>query len=219
MQRELPLPTPEDDALEKYADRTRRSLIERLHDWQDQRTWDEFYRTYWRLIYAVAIQAGLRADEAWDTVQETILTVAKQSRKGSYDPQRGSFKKWLWNITRWRIKDRFNMRLPESSPTISHDAEYIPDAEALPDVNGVNFEEVWEKEWQLNLIKAATEQVKMQVSPKQFQIFDYSVIHGMSTGEVKRKLGVSAAQVYLAKHRVSSLLKREIERLKKEGGV
>ena len=217
MQRELPLPTPEDDALEKYADRTRRSLIERLHDWQDQRTWDEFYRTYWRLIYSVAIQAGLRADEAWDTVQETILTVAKQSKKGSYNPQLGSFKKWLWNITRWRIKDRFNLRLPESAPSISHDAEFIPDAEALPDVNGVNFELIWEREWQLNLIKAATEQVKMQVSPKQFQIFDYCVIHGMSTGEVKRKLGVSAAQVYLAKHRVSSLLKRAIEELKEKG--
>ena len=33
---------------------------------------------------------------------------------------------------------------------------------------------------------------------------------------VKAELGVSQSQVYLAKHRVGSLLKKEIETLKKE---
>ena len=78
MQNELPWKTPDDGELTKYAEQTRRSLIARLQNWQDQRSWDEFYRTYWRLIYAVARQAGLRDDEAWDTVQETILSIAKQ---------------------------------------------------------------------------------------------------------------------------------------------
>lgn len=209
MQEELPWKQPDDGELEKYADRTRRSLIARLHDWRDQRSWDEFYRTYWRLIYSVAIQAGLRDDEAWDTVQETILTIAKQSRNGGYDPQKGSFKKWLWHITIWRIKDRFKLRTPETAPADSVDADN------QPDLTEESFEQVWEKEWQRNLIKAATERVKMQVKPKQFQIFDYCVLRGMSTVEVRRKLGVSLAQVYLARHRVGALLRKEIEELRK----
>ena len=36
------------------------------------------------------------------------------------------------------------------------------------------------------------------------------------TTKVKKELGVSQAQVYLAKHRVGALLKSEIEGLKKE---
>lgn len=216
MQEELPWKSPDDGELEKYADRTRRSLIARLHDWQDQRSWDEFYRTYWRLIYAVATQAGLRDDEAWDTVQETILTIAKQSRTGGYDPQKGSFKKWLWHITRWRIKDRLAQRTPENAPPRGDAPTHIPDTEDLPDLNSESFERVWEREWQRNLIKAATERVKMQVNPKQFQIFDYCVLRGMSTTDVRRKLGVSLAQVYLARHRVSALLRKEIEQLKAE---
>ncbi|MBR5213090.1 MAG: sigma-70 family RNA polymerase sigma factor [Akkermansia sp.] len=203
---------PDDGELEQYADRTRRSLIARLHDWQDQRSWDEFYRTYWRLIYAVARQAGLRDDEAWDTVQETILTIAKQSRTGGYDPQKGSFKKWLWHITRWRIKDSFKNRLIETAP--GDDTTAITDAADLPDLHSESFERVWEQEWQRNIIKAATERVKMQVNPKQFQIFDYCVLRGMSTADVRRRLGVSLAQVYLAKHRVGSILRHEIEQLK-----
>ena len=212
MQEELPWKIPDDGELEQYADRTRRSLIARLHDWQDQRSWDEFYRTYWRLIYAVARQAGLRDDEAWDTVQETILTIAKQSRTGGYDPQKGSFKKWLWHITRWRIKDSFKNRLIETAP--GDDTTAITDAADLPNLHSESFERVWEQEWQRNIIKAATERVKMQVNPKQFQIFDYCVLRGMSTADVRRRLGVSLAQVYLAKHRVGSILRHEIEQLK-----
>jgi RNA polymerase sigma-70 factor (ECF subfamily) len=52
--------------------KTRKSLIAKLDNWEDQRTWDEFYQTYWKLIYSVAIKAGLRADEASDCVQEIM---------------------------------------------------------------------------------------------------------------------------------------------------
>lgn len=209
--------SPEDGELEQYAAQTRRSLILRLQDWKDQRSWDEFYRTYWRLIYAVAIRAGLREHEAWDTVQETILTIAKQSRKGAYDPERGSFKMWLWNVTRWRINDQFRLR--EKDTAAPHDdAPYHPEAVSnMPDVNGETFERIWEREWQENLVKAALERVKMKVSPRQFQIFDYNVLQGMKALEVRRKLGVSMAQVYLAKHRIGSLLRKEIALLQDKG--
>jgi hypothetical protein len=55
--------------------------------------------------------------------------------------------------------------------------------------------------------------VKLKVSPKQFQIFDAYVMKAWEAEKVKRDLGVSMAQVYLAKHRVGGLLKKEIETL------
>lgn len=203
--------------LEKYAARTRRSLILRLKDWQDQKSWDEFYRTYWRLIYMVAIKAGLKEHEAWDVVQETVLTIAKQSRKGLYNPEKGSFKSWLWNITRWRINDQFRNRKKEGN-LLYADAEssYDPVGE-IPDAGNNSFDKIWEREWQGNIMKAAMERVKMKVSPRQFQIFDYNVLRGMRAGEVTRKLGVSIAQVYLAKHRVGSILRKEIEFIRSQG--
>ncbi len=216
MNNKLPENMPNADELEKHADKTRRSLIARLQNWQDQRSWDEFYRTYWRLIYAVATKAGLRDDEAWDTVQDTILCIAHQSKAGEYDPQKGSFKKWLLQVTHWRITDKLRQRSPETAPKNAKDTTaYTPEAEELPDHNS-SFEQIWETEWQRNLIKAATERVKMQVNPLHFQIFDYSVLQGMGTLEVRRKLGVSLAQIYLVRHRISSMLRKEITRLKAE---
>ena len=55
---------------------TRRSLVERLADWGDQRRWQEFFDTYWKLIYSAARQAGLTDTEAQEVVQETVITVA-----------------------------------------------------------------------------------------------------------------------------------------------
>ena len=41
------------------------------------------------------------------------------------------------------------------------------------------------------------------------------VILGQPVREVARTLGVNAGQVYLAKHRVSALLKKEIQKLER----
>ena len=58
--------------------------------------------------------------------------------------------------------------------------------------------------------------MKGKVSPKQFHIFDCYVIQGWSVEKVKKALGVSVAQVYLAKHRIGSILKKEIQKLEKQ---
>ena len=194
---------PDEQTLSQYAEHTRKSLIARLENWEDQRTWDEFYRTYWRLIYSVALKAGLREDEAWDVVQETILSIAKQSRKNIYKPEQGSFKLWLWNMTRWRINDQFRKRKKDTAMLMNPDAPGTLEhpIDKIPDEGKNNFDQVWEREWQNNLLQAALERVKAKVSPKQFQIFDYYVLREWDAAKVRRQLGVTIAQVYLAKRR------------------
>jgi len=68
--------------------------------------WKDFFDTYWKLIYGVAIKAGLNDAEAQEVVQETIIAVAKQMEGFKYDPKMGSFKGWLLLQTRWRIADK-----------------------------------------------------------------------------------------------------------------
>src|SRR5437870_3033761 len=94
---------------------TRSSLIGRLKDWEDQEGWREFFNTYWKLIYATAIKAGLMDAEAQDVVQDTVLSVAKKMRDFKYDPGIGSFKGWLLQLTRWRILNQLKKRLPAES--------------------------------------------------------------------------------------------------------
>lgn len=211
---------------ERFA-QTRQSLIEKLGDWEDQKTWDEFYQTYWRLIFAVSRKSGLSEDEAFDVVQETILCVAKQWKDGQkYDPQKGSFKNWLLNLTRWRIADQF--RKKQKNPAAGsrssgngrpqdQSGAIIPTVELLEDEKAGNLlERMWDTEWRANVSRIALDSVRKQVSPKQYQIFDAYVIKGWDVSAVMEKLGVSRAQVYLAKHRIGSMVRTEINRLEKE---
>jgi len=39
---------------------TRWSLIGRLKDMDDQQSWQAFFDAYWKLIYSVALKAGLK---------------------------------------------------------------------------------------------------------------------------------------------------------------
>jgi len=204
-----------DEMLAAAYGKTRKSLIARLENWEDQRTWDEFYQTYWRLIYSVAIKAGLRSDEAFDCVQETILSIAKQSKKNLYDPAQGSFKTWLMNMTRWRINDQFRKRKKDTAMAGSEweDDRKTAVIDRFEDPKGDLLARLWDVEWKKNIADAALARVKAQVSPKQFQIFHYYVIKQWDAQKVQEYLNVSMAQVYLAKHRVGSVLKKELARL------
>ena len=202
---------------EVYA-KTRKSLIARLDNWEDQRTWDDFYQTYWRLIYSVAVKSGLRSDEAFDCVQETILSIAKQSKKKLYDPEQGSFKTWLMNMTRWRINDQFRKRKKDTAMAGGEwdDDRKTAVIDRFEDPKGDLLGRLWDVEWKKNVADAALARVKAQVSPKQYQIFHYYVIKQWDATKVQEHLNVSMAQVYLAKHRVGSVLKKELARLEED---
>src|SRR4029077_10942895 len=102
---------------------TRRSLLTRLKNWDDQEGWKRFFDTYWRLIYSVAIKSGLSDTDAQDIVQETVVAVARRIPDFKYDPELGSFKGWLLLITRRRIIDHLRKcarSLPRMEPPTPH---------------------------------------------------------------------------------------------------
>ena len=192
---------------------TRHSLVERLADLGDQRKWQEFFETYWRLIYGVARKGGLTDAEAQDVVQETVITVAKNITK--YERTAGSFKGWLLHITRWRIADQFRQRAPADQPRPARDDSRRATAtiDRVPD--GFDLDAAWEEEWQRNVLAAALERVKRQVDAKHYQIFDCVVLKHWPVAKVATELRVSVAQVYLVRHRVSGLVKKAVTAVEK----
>ena len=195
---------------------TRRSLITRLKNWEDQEGWREFFDTYWKLIYSVAIKSGLTDQEAEDVVQDTVLTIAKTMPGYQYDREKCRFKTWLMRITRMRIVDQFRKRRPALAlQDFDRSDTHTGIEETIADPTPPFVETLWEEEWQKNLIDAAMERVKHRVTPQHYQIFYLRVVKELGAAKVARTLGVSAAQVYLIKHRVAALMKEEIRRLEK----
>jgi RNA polymerase sigma factor (sigma-70 family) len=196
---------------------TRYSLLSRLKDWEDHQSWQVFFDTYWRLIYSFAIQSGLTETEAQDVVQETVMSVARDISKFKRERALGSFKGWLRNIIRWRISDQLRKRLPtDSGEEPSSGSGSVAALESIADPASSALDALWEKEWQENLFAAAVDRLKRRVKEEHFQMFDLYVLKQLPVSKVAEMMGVNIGQVYLAKHRVAGLIKKEVQQLEKE---
>lgn len=199
--------------------RTRATLLQRLKDWQDQASWEQFFDTYWKLIYGFARKAELTDQEAQDVVQETMFAVVKHMPTFTYDPARGSFKGWLLNMARWRIIDQMRKRKPFSNKerwrSDSASTTGTDTVDAIPDPAGQSLDQYWEAEWQSNLAEAALNNVKRRLDPEKYQLYDCYVIKGFEAAKVAATFGVSVNQVYQAKHRITEMVKAEVTRLEK----
>jgi RNA polymerase sigma factor (sigma-70 family) len=216
------IPEPITDSMAEPMDElipTRASLIQRLKNWQDQSSWQDFFDTYWRLIYGVALKGGLTEAEAQDVVQETMISVARHMPTFTYDPAIGSFKTWLLNMTRWRITDQLRKRDPAGAarhPAAEETATGTGIVERMVDPAGRDLEALWNAEWETNLLDAALAKIKRRLDPQKYQIFDLYVNKEWPPDKVAAAFDISVDQVYLAKHRVTELIKEEVRRLEQK---
>lgn len=202
--------------------RTRRSLLSRLGKSDDVVSWEEFVATYRKGIYQQARQANLTHEEAEDVTQDTLLTLWKKIRSGDfkYQPETGKFRGYLAQTTHWRIEDYRRKKQRQPQPlnrpprrtTLSTGT-----VDRMPDENTPGQDSIVSAEWSKALWDAALEKIKIQVKPKQFQLFEHYVIKEWPTQKVVDAFGVSRAQVFLAKLRISRLIREEVSKLQKIG--
>jgi RNA polymerase sigma-70 factor (ECF subfamily) len=201
---------------------TRASLLNRLKNPDDQQGWQEFVETYRRLIHGVAIKAGLTDAEAQDVVQDTVISVSRNLAEFKYDPAVCSFRTWMLRLTRWRIIDQIRKRAPGGAAPAGasggrgDDTATTATLERIPNLAESDLELLWNSEWETAVLDVAMARVKRRISPEQFQMFDLYALKQMPVRQVAEILGVSMPRVYLAKHRVAVLLKKEIKALERE---
>ena len=213
---------PKDDSYQTCS-----SLLRRVKDAADQQSWQEFNDLYGKLILGFALKAGLTEDEAKEVVQETLIAAARNLPEFHYDPKVCSFKTWLLNLSNWRVKDQLRKRQAPAAPhqqvgrasSTEDDGTRTATAERVADPAGSQLEALWNNEWHTTLLEAACQKIKAQLELKQWQIFDLYVLKEWPVREVAKALGVSVGRVYLAKHRVSLLVKKELKRLERCSSV
>jgi len=199
---------------------TRKSLLGRLKRWDDQESWRDFFDTYWKLIYNFALKHGLTHSEAEEIVQETVLAVAKSIGSFEYEPAKCAFKTWLLTVTQSKLANHFarQQRRPALGSAPIHERTRTdtgtPALERIADTQSADADAVWDADWEKNLMEAAIQRVKRRVSIEQFQMFDLFALKEWPAKDVAKTLHVSIAHVYVAKHRIAKLIRREVETLR-----
>ncbi|HUR58526.1 MAG TPA: sigma-70 family RNA polymerase sigma factor [Opitutaceae bacterium] len=199
---------------------TRPSLLRRVRAWDDTASWNEFHRLYRKLIYGLARRSGLAHADAEDVTQEVFKRVAETIHQFESNPERGTFRGWLMNLTRWRIADRFDAR-PKGECLVRGDRERTATGgtgtlDRVPAPATVEAE--WELEWQRHLLDAACERLARRAKPRHFQVFELYVRRRTPVLQVARELGLDPASVYLIGSRLTRQLKAEVTALREQWG-
>src|SRR5262249_22561720 len=84
---------------------TQASLLVRLRDPGDGEAWRQFVRLYAPVVYGYARRRQLQDADAADLTQEVLRNVMTAARRLDYDPARGSFRAWLFTVTRNKMID------------------------------------------------------------------------------------------------------------------
>jgi RNA polymerase sigma-70 factor (ECF subfamily) len=187
------------------APATRASLLVRIRDAQDAQAWNQFVEIYAPLVYGFARRHGLQDADAADVTQEVLQSVSKAAHKLEYDPERGTFRSWLFTVVRNKVSTFLARRKPSERGSGGTDDLLSEQPARVEEESGF-----WDREYERQLFAWAAEQIRGAFQDSTWQAFWQTAVEGKSGKEVAQKLGMSVAAVYLSKGRVMTRLKEQL---------
>jgi RNA polymerase sigma-70 factor (ECF subfamily) len=196
------------------APATRASLLVRLRDGRDHDSWREFVRLYAALIYGFARRRGLQDADAADLMQEVLRSVAAAAGRLEYDPRKGSFRSWLYTVTRNKLYNFLEGR--RRHPRGSGGSGALEVLEHQP-ARDDGAEAVWDREYRQRLFAWAAGRVRGEFQEPTWLAFWMTAVEEKSARAAGEALGLSVGAVYVAKSRVLARLRAEIEQVQGAG--
>lgn len=91
--------------MDRAQTHTSTTLLGRVADGGDEAADGTFVRRYGELIRAVALSAGLSAEDVEDLTQEVLMVAVDALRTNRYDRSQGRFKPWLKGVVYNKVCD------------------------------------------------------------------------------------------------------------------
>lgn len=189
--------------------RTRESLLLRVKDQEDEKSWEDFVYYYRPFIYNVVRGMNIPHHDAEEIVQLVLVKSWNKLPKFEYNRRKGRFRGWLCMVTGNTVRDFLRKRkipLEEISSEGPNDNSYSFYSE-LPEI-----EKLAEKEWKRYISKLAWDAISKKFKPHVTQAF-LMTVQSIPVSQIVQKLGIAESTVYVYKCRVQRELRSEIIRL------
>ncbi|MEM6472557.1 MAG: RNA polymerase sigma factor [Planctomycetota bacterium] len=191
---------------------TRKSLLLRLRDTDDSEAWSDFVHLYAPLVHAYCLKRGLQDADASDAAQEVLSSISKSIPGFDYDPRKGSFRGWVFQITRNQLTKYFHHR--QKLPKATGETSFQQALEQQLDP--AEERDVWDREYQRRVFQWAVEKVQPEFKPTTWNAFRMVSIESRSASDAASELGLSIGAIYIAKSRVTSRLRAVIQAVEPE---
>lgn len=197
------------------AQSTRYSLLMRIADPQNHAAWLEFVAIYEPLVYSLARRKGLQDADARDLCQDVFRAVAGAARRWTPDPERGSFRGWLYRVARNRLLNGLRSERRHGRAAGGSDIQRLLEQEpdlAGADGHGEDGRDI-DTEYRRRLFLLAARSIEHDFSRSTWQAFWQTAVLSREVAAVAAELGLSTGAVYIAKSRVLARLKTRVQEL------
>jgi len=165
---------------------------------------------YGPVVYDYGRRHGLQDADAADLTQEVLRATAGAMSEFRYDPERGSFRSWLFTVARTK---RINLVARQArNPLPSRDTETNQRLNEVRANGGDPNEETdWDRALERRLLDWAISRVRGEVTETTLQAFWRTAVAGTGPKTVAEELGMSVGAVYAARSRVLARLRELID--------
>ncbi|MGB7343365.1 MAG: sigma-70 family RNA polymerase sigma factor [Pirellulaceae bacterium] len=185
------------------------SLILRIQC-HDQDAWQQLTQLYGPLVFHWCKRLGLQGEDAADVFQDVFLSVSQSIGKFKPDTSRsrslGSFRGWLWTITRNKALDRFRHGKGRAVAEGGTLAQWK--LAELPDPFTDESAEPSDRSATTSLMQRGLKLIEAEFERKTWQAFWRSAVDEQPTSVIAEDLQLSQASVRQAKSRVLRRLRQ-----------
>ena len=201
---------------------TKKTLLKRLQTFDDI-SWEEFYGIYWPLVLAIGRKLGMTQDVCRDLMQEIMFELFHGEALLRYDPSRGKFRTFFGVLVRHKAtamlhdSARFSACSGATGSGVENDRE-IASGPLSPGNQDENdpFQKIFDEEYRNCLLSIALNELRNNVEPKTYSIFEMVVLQGRPAKEVALYLGISRATIDVYCSRCRKALRRIVSEIRTE---
>lgn len=189
---------------------TRRSLLALLKEPKNDVAWAEFISIYDPLIYGLARQRGFQDADARDVCQDILRAVAGAITKWDPDPAKGSFRGWLFRISRNLMLNFLTSQ--RRHPQGSGDTDFQKMLESQPTAEPEDSA-LFESEYKRLIFRRAADSIRHEFSDSTWRAFWLTGVDQINVKTTSERLGITSGAVYIARSRVLARLRERVQEI------
>ena len=193
---------------------TNHSLIARVKDVGDGRSWEEFLGIYQPVLFRMARKRGLQDADAQDVLQQVFLSISRSIQGWTLKQGGPPFRAWLTTIARHAITKALTRR-PKDRATGSPSMAQLLENHA--DHNATESEIIAEARQEV--VRWAVKQIQSEFSDVTWAIFHQTAVEGIPIAEVAAATGRSPGAISVVRYRVIARLKEKILEVSQHWGL
>jgi RNA polymerase sigma-70 factor (ECF subfamily) len=193
---------------------TRVSLLMRVCNLRDSRSWGEFHAIYRPLIFGYLRGLNLQEHDANDLTQEVFWRLMRFLPRFTLDRRKARFRAYLWKLTYNTLVDRARRRKVRDRA----EEEWVRRFCEADEAESRKLRETFLWRHRQRILEVALPRVRAEVSAMAWACFEGRLVHRRPAAEIAAELGTTANCVFVHASRVLQEVRRRCAEIEGEPG-